>query len=58
MALDVAADDTSECSDKVIDLTRIRAADSISDADSVDANLVDGSVDGKQVDEVGSERVL
>lgn len=55
MALDVAADDTTESSDEVVDLSRGSTADSVSDTDSVDTDLVDSSVEREKVDQVGSE---
>lgn len=58
MALDVAADDTAESSHKVVDLSRGSTADGVSDTDSVDTDLVDGSVEREKIDQVGSERVL
>lgn len=58
MNLDVAADNPSEGPNKIVDLTRVRAADGISNADAVDTNLVDGLVDGEEVDEVGTEGVF
>lgn len=56
--LNVARDDTPERTDEVVHLARIGAADGVSDADAVDADLVDGLVDGEQVDEVAAERVF
>lgn len=58
VGLDVAADDTAESADEVIDLAGAGAADSVGDTNAVDANLVDGAVDGEEVDQVGAERVL
>ena len=58
MALDVAADNTAEGSHKVVDLSGRSTADGVSDTDSVDTDLVDGSVEREKVDQVGSERVL
>ncbi len=48
----VAADDTAKRSDEVIDLAGIRAPDCVGDTDTVDADLIDGLVDRKEVDEV------
>jgi hypothetical protein len=45
MALDVAADDTAEGSHEVVDLSGGSTADGVSDTDSVDTDLVDGSVE-------------
>ena len=58
VALDVAADDTAESSDQVVDLAGGGTADRVGDTDSVDTDLVDGSVQREKVDQVGSERVL
>lgn len=52
MGLDVAADDSSEGSDELVDLTGVGASDSVGDSDSVDSDLVDGTVEVKEVDEV------
>jgi hypothetical protein len=58
MALNVAADDTAERSHEVVDLSGRGTADGVSDTDSVDTDLVDGSVEREKVDQVWSERVL
>lgn len=58
MSLDIARNDTSECSYEVVHLTRVCAANGISDTDTVDTDLVYCLVDGKQVDQVGSERIF
>ena len=42
----------------VIHLAGRSAADGVSDTDTVDANLVDGTVEREQIDEVGAERIL
>ena len=42
----------------VVEMRLNVAADSVSDTDSVDTDLVDGSVDGQEVDQLGSERVF
>lgn len=42
----------------VVDLAGRGAADSVGDADAVDAGLVDGAVERQQVDQVGAERVF
>lgn len=56
--LNVALNDATERADEVVDLARVGAADGVSDTDTVDTDLVDGLVDGEEVDEVGAERVL
>lgn len=58
MALDVAADDTTERADKVVDLARRSAADSVSDTNTVNTLLVNSLVKAEKVDKVTSERVL
>ena len=58
MSLNVTADNTSKCPDEVVDLSGVGTTDGIGDTDSVDTDLVDCSVDGEQIDELGSERVF
>lgn len=58
MRLDVTADDSSQRPDEVVDLSWVGASNSVGDTDSVDANLVDGSVNRQKVDQLGSERVF
>lgn len=58
VSLNVAADNASERADEVVDLSGAGATDGVGNTDSVDADLVDGAVDGKQIDEVGTEGVL
>lgn len=58
MNLNIAANDASQRSDKIVNLTWVGATDCIGHTDAVDANLVDRLVDGKQVDEVGTEAVF
>ena len=52
MNFDIALDNSSECTDKFIDLTRICATNSVGDTDSVHANIVHGLVDGEEIDEI------
>jgi len=52
MALNVARDDTTECPDEVVDLSWRSATDSICDTDTVDTNLVNSLVKGKEIDKV------
>ena len=42
----------------IIDLARGCAANGVSDTNSVDANLVNRTVERQKIDEVGAERVL
>lgn len=58
MALNVTRDDGLEGSDKLVDLSGVGTSDGIGNTDSVDTNLVDGSVNVEEIDQVGSERVL
>lgn len=55
---DIACDDATEGADEVVNLARIRATDGVGDADAVDADLVHRLVDGKEVDEIGAERIF
>lgn len=56
--LDVTSNDSSQCPDQLVDLSGVGAADRVSDADSVNANLINGLINGKEVHEVRSERIL
>ena len=58
MDLDITAHNPSECTDEIVNLARVGAADGISNTNTVHANAVDSLVDGQEVDEVGPERVL
>lgn len=58
VTLDITADDPSEGSDEVVDLSRIGTSDGIRYTDSVQTDLVDGPVDGQQVDQFRSEGIL
>lgn len=58
VGLDVAADDPSEGSDELVDLSGVGASDGVGDSNSVDSDLVDSSVQVEEVDQVRSERVL
>ena len=49
---DVALDDTSKCAHKVIDLAGVSTAYCVRDTDTVDTDLVNGLVDGEQIDQV------
>ena len=56
--LDVASDNTPEGPNKIVNLTRVRTADSIRNPDTVDANLVHSLVNRKEIYKVRSERVF
>jgi hypothetical protein len=58
MGLDVAADNSPECPDQIVHLTGVGAAYSVGHTDTVDTDLVDSPVNGQQIDQLGSERVL
>ena len=50
MSLDIAADNTPQSPDQIVNLSRIGTSNSISDTNSVNTNLVDGPVNGEKVD--------
>lgn len=52
VAFDVARDDTTKCPDEVVDLSWRSATNSVCDTDTVDTNLVDSLVEGKEIDKV------
>lgn len=58
MRLNIARDNTPQRPDEVVYLTRVGAPDSVGNTDTVDADLVDGTVNGEQVDEFGPEGVF
>lgn len=58
MNLNITMDDTTKDTDELVDLSGGGAANGIGDTDTVDTDLVDGRVDGKEVDEIGPEGVL
>jgi len=58
MRLDITAHDPSQRPNQIINLSRIRTPDGIGNADTVDTDLVDGAVDGEEVDELGAEGVF
>lgn len=60
MCLDIGllADDSAQGADQLVDGTRGSAPDGISDTNTVDASLVDGLVEGEEVDKVGTEGVF
>lgn len=58
MALNVARNDSPQGADEVVHLPRVGASDRISNPNTSDSDLVDSTVDGEEVDEVGTERVL
>ena len=58
MYFDVASDNAPEGADELVNLARVCAADSVGDANAIDANLIHRLVDGEEVHEIGAERVL
>lgn len=58
VGLDITADDTTKSTDEIVNLTGVGATNSVGNTDAVDADLVDGPVDGQQVDKLGAERVF
>lgn len=55
MDFDVAVDDTPQSPNKVIHLSWVGASNSIGDTNTVDTDLINSLVDGKEVDKVGTE---
>lgn len=60
MALNIGGglEDAAEGLDKVVDLAGVGASNSVSNADTVDAQLVNGLVQVQQIDQIGPERVF
>jgi len=58
VSLNVTADNAAEHTDELVDLARGGTADSVGNTDTLDTDLVDGGVDGQEVNQVGTERVL
>lgn len=58
VSFNVTTDNTSQNTDKLVDLAGRRATDGVGNTDTVDTNLVDSRVDGEEVNEVRTERVL
>jgi len=58
MSFDIARNDTSESADKVIYLPWSCTSDCVCNTDSVHANFVDSTIDGKKVDEVRTEGIF
>jgi len=58
MGFNVTAHNTAQHTNKLVDLTGRGTADGVSDTNTVDTNLVDGGVDGEQVNQIGTEGVL
>ena len=58
VSFNVAAHNTSEHTDKFVNLARGSAANGVGNTNTVHTNLVDGGVDGEEINEVGTEGVL
>jgi len=58
MNFDIAADNAAEGANEFVNLARVCATNGVGDADPVDADLVHGLVDGKEVHEIGAEGIL
>ena len=58
MGLDIARNDATEGTDEVIDLAGRSAANGIGNTDTVNADLVNRAVEGKEIDEIGAEGIL
>ena len=58
VGFDVARHNTAQRPNKIVHLTRGSATYGICDTDAVDANLVNGAIDGEKVDKVTSEGVF
>lgn len=58
VSLNITTDNSSQDTNQLVDLARRGTADSVSNTNTVDTNLVDGGVDGQEINQVGTERVL
>lgn len=58
VSLDVTADNTAQDTDELVDLAGRGTANGVGNTNTVNADLVDGGVDGQKVDQVGTEGVL
>lgn len=58
MRLDITAHNPSQRPNQIIDLSRVRTSDRVCDTDPVHPDLIDGTVDGEEVDEFGTEGVF
>ena len=56
--LDIAMDNAAQGANELVNLARVCATDSVSDAHAVDADLIHGLIDGKKVHEIGAEGVF
>ena len=58
VSLNITTDNSSQDANQLVDLARRGTADSVSNTNTVDTDLVDGGVDGQEINQVGTERVL
>lgn len=58
VCFDVASNDTPQDTDQFVDLAGRGTANSVGNTDTVDTNLVDSGVDGQEINQVRTERVL
>ena len=58
MDLDITAHNPAECTDEIVNLARVGAANRVGDTDTVHANLVDSLVNRQEIDEIGTEGVF
>lgn len=58
MTFDITRNDAPQSPYEFVNLTRVRASNGIGDTNTVDTDLVNGTVDRQEVDQVGTERVF
>ncbi|KAH3672370.1 hypothetical protein WICPIJ_010055 [Wickerhamomyces pijperi] len=58
MGFNVTVDNGSQGTHQVVHLSWVGTTDGVGNTDSVDTNLVDGSVNVQQIDNVGSEGIF
>lgn len=58
MRLDITPDNSPQCPDQLVHLTRVGTPNGVGNTDTVHTDLVDCAVDGEEVDQFGTERVF
>lgn len=58
MDFNITSYNSTQSANKVVNLARVCATYSVSNANTVDTDLVDSLVNGQKVDEVGPEGIL
>jgi hypothetical protein len=58
VGFNIATNDAAKGTDKVVNLSGVRASNGVGNAYTVHTNLVNSLVYGKQVDEVGAEGIF